>query len=622
MIDLRDFAREILDKSIIEYSTPEGNQKIIAFLEDNNWFDDRPEVIAGKVSLTDKQVTLYSEPLLQYLNTVEENKYDALYTFFHEKFPATSNMMDEFFSSLEIGEESQYYIMDFLLSSLHKDIFMMTDKEISVLVKKATNELIKAHGDIFTFFLSWLKTRCKTAYKNDYIMSKRISLENQSQAYDFDEYLELLYYLYNEDYIIENDMYCKAAESKNYADTWLYLAIHFICSLRTTDLVRITHPTLPKEPEEVLKEIKNGEFSEADARYILCTITWRLCVLPFTPSKTSNHNNISSVKFTVPEDCEVHIGTLLAICEAHRLMRGIPDEEPLIRKIADYEHITRYMGDEIGSLFLESNFHSRSANKSYLQSIYMLSDEILDMESEGPGVKGYILASMARSHKGSYGQFARTTEIYLKDFKMNGLTPEFVAKELFERGVLSFIPSMLLKIITNGEYNKLSIHKQTELLDILDMSPAEVERTVSINEQARKRSVKVVNEIFAKDYSEKDIINALHNIGSGSAFSKQPECMCLLTAFKRICPFSERQQCVGCMYEISTKSTIILMVSEYNRLSELYDNCTELLEKMKYKNIITDVVLPSMDEVLTCIKEQYEEETFRAIEQLIKENIK
>lgn len=83
--------------------------------------------------------------------------------------------------------------------------------------------------------------------------------------------------------------------------------------------------------------------------------------------------------------------------------------------------------------------------------IYILTDDILGVNDEFR-VKGYMLAALARSHKGSYGDFAKTTSIYLKDAKMSGYTPEFVAKELFERGVLSVIPSMLLKMVAGEEY--------------------------------------------------------------------------------------------------------------------------------------------------------------------------
>lgn len=76
--------------------------------------------------------------------------------------------------------------------------------------------------------MSWLKMQHKTAYRNEYIMEKRYTLNLGKQAYDIDEYLELLFYLYNDEYIMDNDMYLKACESKNYADTWLFLAVLYL----------------------------------------------------------------------------------------------------------------------------------------------------------------------------------------------------------------------------------------------------------------------------------------------------------------------------------------------------------------------------------------------------------
>lgn len=623
MTDFIDFINSIIIQIGLSEQDVKKNAKqdIIAFLEDNLWFGSRPSIINGKVMVTNEQITLFREPLLVFLGTNQEDKKKILFSMLSNKFPETEDKLTKFFNIINASEESRYYIADFLLYTLDKDILLMNDKDISELVAKAVNGLIKVHGDMLTFFLSWLKSNYKTLYYSEYIMKNRYSMDYKKEAYDLDDYLQLLYYLFNEDYIIDNEMYSKAAKSKNYADTWLFLSMHFICSLRITDIERISHPILPKEPEVVLNEIAEGTFSETDARQVLFTITWRMCLIPLTPNKTSLHRNISSIKFTVPEDCEVHMGMLLALCEAHRLLAKIPDEEPLIRRIADYDRISKYMGDEIGSLFLESNFRSRSANKSYLQSIYMLTDDILEEANDIPNVKGYILAALARSHKGSYGEFAQTTAVYLKDAKLSRLTPEFVALELFERGVLSFVPSMLLKIITNGEYNRLSVQKQTELIKVLNMSPAEIEKSVAVTDKARRQSAEVVKEILSTNDSKDFILETLHRIGSGSAFSKQPECLCLLTAIKKVCSFDERMQCIGCKYEISTKSTIFLMISEYNRLTSLYERVTKPLEKEKYKNLLKKVVIPAIDEMLVCLKEKYGDDTYRTYEKLIKENI-
>lgn len=621
MIDLKDYAKQLevqQDSGIDNF-----NEVFVQFLVDNEWFGIEPVWQDDILMVNTDVFTPYIERIKLFfdnylLNNSEKNM--LLLSMLKESFPDTAPKLICFYNEYDFPDEIRYYLSSFLLKFLTKELCMMNDSEIQELLTNAYIEMIKQYGDILTSFLRWLKDKYTTRYLNDYFMSRRQDKSDSNEAYDTEEYLELLYYLFNEEYIFENEMYAKAAESKNYVDTWLFLALHFICALRNSDIVRIHHPRLTMSAEDVLTKVINGSFSDEDARLTLYSITWRLAALPLTPNKTSKHSDISNIKFHVPESVEVHIGTLLAIAEAHRLIAGIPDDEPLIRCISDYSRITRYMGDEIGALFLESNFRTRSANKSYLQSIYMLTDDILENDDDF-NVKGYILAALARSHKGSYGEFAATTSVYLKDAKLSGFTPEFVARELFERGVLSLISSMLLRMITCGEYNKLPVQKQTELIQELNFSPKEVEDVVAVSNKARKQSAQIVTQILSDEGNKtENILHILHRIGNGNAVSKQNECLCLMSAMKKFCPYAERSSCVGCEYEISTKSTIFLMISEYNRLLSLYQSATDEKIRNKYRALIKETVLPAMDEMLQCVKEQYGEEALHSLEKIIKEN--
>ncbi|WP_041703544.1 hypothetical protein [Lachnoclostridium phytofermentans] len=112
------------------------------------------------------------------------------------------------------------------------------------------------------------------------------------------------------------------------------------------------------------------------------------------------------------------------------------------------------------------------------------------------------------------------------------------------------------------------------------LTPAEIENIVS----KATASFKKTSELVSKLYSSSDrssIIKALHRIGNGEAVSKQDECECLYTAFDKVCPYDVNHNCMICDYEISTKSTMFLMVSEYNRLMELYKSSESLNEKEK-----------------------------------------
>ena len=62
------------------------------------------------------------------------------------------------------------------------------------------------------------------------------------------------------------------------------------------------------------------------------------------------------------------------------------------------------------------------------------------------------------------------------------------------------------------------------------------------------------------------------------------------------------------------------MISEYNRLLSLYQSATDEKIRNKYKALIKETVLPVMDEMLQCIKEQYGEKALLSLEKIIKEN--
>ena len=244
MVDLREFVSEIMSRA--PASEKNNVQDIVAFFVDNEWFGDKPVLENGKVMLTDAQTKAFSGPLQTFL--AEEGTSEVLLQKLTVQFPATAEQLKCFLKEESLPEATRFYLIDFLLYRLNKELALYTDGEVTGLLKHATMDMLKEHGDWLTFFMAWLRATGKTRFQRDYLMEKRYTMEIQSKAYDFSEYLELLYYLFNSDYIEDNEMYQKAAASKNYTDTWLYLSMHFICSLLYTDLTRIYHPDLHYPP--------------------------------------------------------------------------------------------------------------------------------------------------------------------------------------------------------------------------------------------------------------------------------------------------------------------------------------------------------------------------------------
>ena len=613
VVDLKNYLEKILVE--LGAATIKHREKVSGFLLDNEWFG--VSINLDDYTISEKDAEVLKNHIKDYLTTPPGIK--SMEGIFSKKFPSTSELFVQFAEEEKLSETNRFYLLDFLAYYLTKDLFLYGDAEVETLVEVATEVLTKSQGNILIQFIKWLLNKGVTRYRVSFEMTKRYTIESANGAYELDEYLELMYYLFNENYIIKNDMLCKAANSKNYADTWLYLGLHFICALRSTDLERLGHPKLTREPLEVLEAVVDGTWSSSEARRTLLSITTRLTYLNLTPNKTKNASNVAQLKFHVPESCQVLIGTLLAICEAHfQLQIPYNAENPLIRQIKTYEKITSYMGEEIGNLFLERNFSSRSANKSYLQSVAMLADDVLEEKSE-LNIKGYFLAALARSHKGDFNEFAQTTTTYLKDAQLGQLKPEMVAKELFERGVLSMIPSMLLTIVTRGKYKKLSPSQQTQMIKSLDLTPIEIEKTLELSIRADSRSQQALKTLVENNVDPEQLLTICHRIGNGEAFSKQGESMCLLSALGKLCSYDDRQHCVGCQYELQTKSTLLLLIGEFNRLNKQYQKLKNELERGKVRAILEKQIKPCLTEMLQALSEQYGEAVLSDYEDIIKE---
>ena len=615
VVDLKSYLEKILIELGVD--TLKNREKVSGFLLDNDWFG--VSINLENYTTTDEDAKVLKNHIKDYFMTPPG--VESMGVIFAKKFPSTSDLFSQFSKEQKLSKINRFYLLDFLAYYLTKDLFLYSNTEVEKLVEVATEVLTKYLGDNLIQFIKWLLDKGVTHYRVSFEMTKRYTIESTNGAYELDEYLQLMYYLFNEEYITRNNMYSKAADSKNYADAWLYLALHFICALRTTDLMRLGHPKLTRKPKEVLEAVASGSWSSSEARRTLLSITTRLTYLNITPNKTSRNSNVTQLKFQVPESCQVLIGTLLAICEAHYQIvspYSSKTSSALIRKISTYEQISNYMGDEIGDLFLERNFSSRSANKSYLQSVAMLADDILEEKSE-LNIKGYFLAALARSHKGDFNEFAQTTTTYLKDAQLGQLKPEMVAKELFERGVLSMIPSMLLTIVTRGKYKELSPSQQTQMIKNLDLTPVEIEKTLELSIKADSRSQQALKILVENKVEPEQLLTICHRIGNGEAFSKQGESMCLLSALGKLCPYDDRQHCVGCQYELQTKSTLLLLIGEFNRLNKQYSKLKNDLERGKVRAILEKQIKPCLTEMLQALSEQYGEDVLSDYEDIIKE---
>lgn len=428
----------------------------------------------------------------------------------------------------------------------------------------------------------------------------------------------MIYYLFNDSYIQNEETFLRATTNPGIANCWIYLALHCICALRDTDIIRIPHPRLPSSPNEILESITQIGLKESVAISAANSVLWQLKYRPLTPSKTASYSDVPDIKLFIPDSSMVLFGSMFAVSEAHYQLKQ--KEGPFITPVKDYNKISSYLGNDIGGLFLEGDFRARSANKAYMQAIELLSDTILD-NTPMIKTKGYMLAALARSHKGSYGEFAKTTKEYLEDAAFSGYSPEFVAKELLERGVCSFIVNMLLNIITDNKFAKLPVSKQTRLIQETNMSAWEIDTFIGSMDTSFESAKQIVTKLFLSDEKDKteNIIKILHNIGTGNAASKSDDFLCLITAMDKPCPYKDAAQCIGCEYEITTKASIFVLVNEFKRLLDLREATEKEHLKFKYTLLLKETVAPALSELFAVISGSYGEDAAKEYAQIIKE---
>lgn len=610
----------------LETSSSKLYFEFIRFMNNNNWFDMKAEVVEvdnkSVLLIPKKEAELISdrvELFFKYKDASINIKINKLLEMITRNMPMTSKSLIAFFEVLELKDFDKYRLLDFLLWVLKKELCLYNNDEIENVIRIACDTLNLRLGNVFISLLEWLKENNKVRYSSSFQLASRIK-GRKKEAYDRDTYLSLYYYLFNPEYIEKHNMYQKAINNKKTAEAWTYLSVNCICALRDTDIQQIPHPRLKYSPSVIFDMIKNNRFSNLDARDVTNSILWQMNNLRYQPNKTSRYSNIPSLNFIIPESAMEHFGILFSILEAHHLQSG-GSESIFIRPIKDYESLWKYLGNDISNLFLHKDFSTISASKTYMQAVELLADEILDSNNDIHHAKGYMLAALARSHKGSYGEFEKTTEVYLKDANFSGYSPEFIARELFERGVCSFIPSMLLKIVSDSKYEQLGIHNQTEMVKALNMSPYEVERFMISVDDSLSNMQLLLNKLLNSRSSDlkKTVYETLHNIGCGAAASKTSDILCILTAMKKHCPYPDRSNCLSCEFHISTKATVFLLVREFNRLVNLRDETKIDALSQKYTMLLKDSVAPVLEEIFVCTKEIYGEEALIELEELVKE---
>lgn len=572
---------------------------LVDFMEMNGWFgvdvhicgEKQADIDRGEYYLDVVETGRLTENICLWLDAYgrsDAEKLAVLAGYGAGKFPDTTSKYVSYIKESSLEEDANSWrLLDYLLSVLQKELLDADEDEMQSILDRVSREMPLVTAKLFISF--WEKIQKETG-KNGwtYRMHAR-SKRKENAAYPMRDFSRMAYCIFNEKYWEKEHLVEKACASGTNANLWAFLALHFVCGMRATDIERIPKPEIPCCGRDFRDRLLKKQIN--DASMISKDIQLRMKYKSRHPHKTLSHSGIPEIKLFIPVSLEKPIGVILAVAASYHDDKGVG--MPFVKAARSVAVIRKFLGEPFAKALGWNNFSSRRANKSFLQGI-----EAVAGMAGADAPKGYMIAALARSHKGGIGTLPDITEIYLKDASFSGYTPEFIAKEMFERGVFGFIPHILLETYAGEAYKKLGVAHQTTLIQSIGISPSGIEGLAELAGKSYQMAKETVAELTA---GRADICLILQRVASGAAPGKDTGSLCMLAACGYPCRRSGSRTCIGCRYEIYTKSVMHQMMKEYMRMKTLCSSD----DGWRYRQMIREAVLPMVGELLHSVKELY-----------------
>ena len=384
-----------------------------------------------------------------------------------------------------------------------------------------------------------------SAWQYSFVTPDYVSLD--TDAYPLETFARLAFRVFNPASIEEHSLVEKARKERAFAALWIFIALHFVCALRSTDIRRLPAPVMPAAGA--------GGKTEDERRARTCAL-WeeQISLLGLTPNKTSRHGNVPSIKVFIPDVLRPLFGLFLSLAlKGHETGTPFLDCDPSVSRLRAFfgEDFVRETGGRA--------FSTRKANKSFLQGL-----EALSSKTGGPA-DGYLLARIARSHKGTPYEFScAATDHYLRDASFHGLTARAALGQMFERGVFGFLPVLLAESLDRRAFRSLTPSGQSRLLKELGLKPWQLEAVCRSCILALDRAEAAVREVLrAGAGNEGALAGALKALSDRPPGSPEGAAFCLLSVSGIPCASPGRGSCMGCAFEICAKAFLRCLMDAY-----------------------------------------------------------
>ena len=483
------------------------------------------------------------------------------------------------------------------------DIVYVTDEDILNGMESAGTRKTR---ELLTGFFMYAASRKNVSYHS---VELKKAESNPPAAYPYADFVKLAKVLFNDTYDREHRLTERALENSSCAEAWMFLACHYVCGWRSTDIcARWVYPNLKDGSNPfgintgTLKEdILAGRIPDTVYESVALYVIRRIEMSYNVPGKTGKGKLRSEI---VPE-LRVFFGRLTLIAEHHHLRSG--EGYMKAYRAASYRNwvtCREFFGEDFYAVTGKHAISSRRLNKSYLQGM-----EQAARANGNTTLASHVIASYARSHAN-----VDTTVAYLKDHGLTGESAGVVLFMMMQRGVFGVSLYHALLAAFPDAFGKLTAKEQTRLMAQVPMSAYELETAASVFAASEEMAAELS---CGKTELPMMVLRAMLAIGQGQGRAKDEGVHCMRKALGLCCDHPLYESCLAnlCPHYVFTSEGIPALA----RVIRDYAEKARCTGDKKYEAALRKYIIPAFQDVLNDVIREMSGAEKASIRKLLKE---
>ena len=593
-ISLRDYLQRY-NNGVFDPRLIRNREKYIDFLEEHDFFGIqtvKPEELFFNASERDGFFLAKEEiPFLDYKSQVffedfglsELEKTERIMTSI-EGHDHTKRCMKEYLNLLNDDGNTYTPSLTNCVRIVFElpDIKFVTDDDIIDALESAGTKKTK---ELLAGFFSYAFLHEDVAFHN--IELKKVETR-PAPAYSYRDYVILAKALFNDTYDKTHGLTIRALENSSYAEMWMFLACHYVCGWRATDICsRWVYPNLKAGNNpfginiDTLKaDILDNKIPDSVYDSVALYVIQRIEMSYNIPQKTGQ----GKLRTEITPGLRSFFGKLTLIAEYHHLRSG-EGYMKAYRAVRYRNWVTcrEFFGEDVFAVTGKHAISSRRLNKSYLQGM-----EQAARNNGNTTLVSHIIASYARNHTD-----IDTTVTYLKDHGLTGESAGVVLFMMMQRGVFGVSLYHALLAAFPEAFGQLTAQEQSKLMEQIPLSAYELETIGSAFAVSEDMAVELAR---GKADMPMMVLKAMLAIGQGQGKAKDEGVYCKRKALGVCCDHPLYESCIAnlCPHHVFTSEGVPALV----RVIRDYAEKARSTGNKKYETALRKCIIPTFQKVI------------------------